>query len=126
MSLRTPLGRARGHGSAKHGPDHWWHQRLTAIALVPLSAWLIGSLVSQIGNNHQAFTAWLATPGRSVAISLFLFAAFYHMKLGLQVVIEDYVHSRLLSMVLQIFTTFITILLGTASIFAVMKLAFGG
>jgi len=126
MSLRTPLGRVRGLGSAKHGLDHWWHQRLTALALIPLGLWLIASFVAQIGNDHDAFKAWLGTPGRSVGMCLFLFAAFYHMKLGLQVVIEDYIHTRWINMTLLIFTTFVCVLLGTASIFAVLKLAFGG
>lgn len=125
MSLRTSLGRVRGLGSAKHGSDHWWLQRLTALALIPLGFWLVGSLVSQVGADHAAFKSWLATPGRSVAMVLFLFAAFYHMKLGIQVIIEDYVQSHW-HLVLQILNTFVCVLLGTASIFAVLKLALGG
>jgi len=125
MSLRSPLGSVRGLGSAKHGLDHWWMQRMTALALIPLGLWLAASLISQVGADHAAFKDWLGTPGRSVAMILFLFAAFYHMKLGIQVIIEDYVHSHW-HMVLQICNSFVCILLGTASIFAVLKLALGG
>ncbi len=125
MSLRSPLSRVRGLGSAGHGTDHWWLQRLTALALIPLGLWLMGSLVSQVGADHAAFKDWLGTPGRSVAMILFLFAAFYHMKLGIQVILEDYVQSHW-HLVLQILNTFVCFLLGTASIFSVLKLALGG
>ncbi len=125
MSLRTPLGQVRGLGSAKHGVEHWWVQRLTAVALIPLGLWLVGSLLSQVGAEHAEFKAWIGTPGRAVAMILFLFAAFYHMKLGIQVIIEDYVHGKATALVLQIATTFISILLGSASAFSVLKLSLG-
>jgi succinate dehydrogenase / fumarate reductase membrane anchor subunit len=124
MNLRTSLGRVRGLGSAGHGTDHWWIQRLTALALIPLGLWLAASLISQVGADHAAFKHWIGAPERSVAMILFLFAAFYHMKLGIQVIIEDYVHSHW-HLVLQILNTFACLLLGTASIFAVLKLALG-
>ncbi len=125
MSLRSPLGQARGLGSAKSGTEHWWMQRLTAIALLPLSLWLVAGLVCHAGSDHAAVSAWLAQPWTAVAMILFLSTMFYHSQLGLQVVIEDYVHgefSRIASLVLM---KFAHVALAAAGIFAVLKVAFG-
>ena len=126
MSHRTPAGRVHGLGSAQHGVDHWWGQRLTALALIPLISWLCISIISMIGADHATFTSWLSTPGRAVAMLLLIAATFYHMKLGLQVVIEDYVHSRGWSVTLLVTNSFACVLLGTACGFAVVKVALGG
>ena len=126
MSHRSPAGRVHGLGSAQHGVDHWWGQRLTAIALIPLIIWLCTSIISLIGADHTTFISWLSTPGRAVAILLLIAATFYHMKLGLQVVIEDYVHSRGWNVTLLITNSFACVLLGTACGFAVIKVALGG
>lgn len=91
MSFRSPLGTARGLGSAKSGTEHWMFQRLTAIALLPLTLWFVWSLVCLAGASHQEFTAWLSNPVAAVLMIGFCLVAFYHAALGLQVVIEDYV-----------------------------------
>lgn len=91
MSYRSPLGTARGLGSAKSGTDHWMMQRLTALALVPLTLWFVWSLVCLAGADYASFTAWLGNPLAAVLMIGFCLVAFYHSALGLQVVIEDYV-----------------------------------
>lgn len=126
MSLRTPLGRVRGLGSAKGGVGHWWAQRMTAVALVPLLLWFVASLVQMAGADYAHVTAWIANPVVAVLLVLLLGAGFYHLSLGLQVVIEDYVHgepARLVSLVLIRFAGWI---LAAAAIFSVLKIAFRG
>lgn len=91
MDYRTPLSRVRGLGSAKNGTTHWWMQRVTAVALIPLSFWLIYFLGLSLTAPYQQTVAWLATPINSVCIVAWIIAVFYHVALGLQVVIEDYV-----------------------------------
>ena len=125
MSLRSPLARARGHGSAKEGVEHWWFQRLTSIALVPLTLWLAASLVALTGAGYDEVRAWLSAPVTAVLMILLLAAAFYHLKLGLQVVIEDYVLVAGQKFALLIVVSFGCIVLAAASIFAVLKIALG-
>lgn len=91
MDYRTPLSRARGLGSAKSGTGHWWMQRVTAVALIPLSFWLIYFLGLSLTAPYQQTVAWLTTPINSVCIVAWIIAVFYHAALGLQVVIEDYI-----------------------------------
>jgi succinate dehydrogenase / fumarate reductase membrane anchor subunit len=92
--LRSPLGRARGLGSARAGSHHWWAQRLTSLALVPLTLWFIFSVIHLAGASHQVVIDWLSTP-LTLGLMLALIAAtFYHLQLGVQVVIEDYVHDE--------------------------------
>ncbi len=93
--MRSPLSKAVGLGSAKAGTDHWWVQRVTAVALVPLGLWLVGSLVSNGDGDYHALTTWLGGPVATTLMALLLIALFYHAALGLQVVVEDYVHSSL-------------------------------
>ena len=126
MSIRTPLGRVRGLGSAKNGTAHWWMQRLTAIALVPLGIWLMASVVALVGADRTAVVAWLARPVPAILMILMLTAGYYHLKLGLQVVIEDYVKTESLKLILQVLVTFACVGLGFACVFAVLKIAFGG
>src|SRR6185503_10251151 len=92
--LKSELARARGLGSAKEGVQHWWMQRLTALALIPLGLWLVASLVCNAGADHAAIVRWLGSPVTLGALGLTLLAAFYHAVLGLQVVIEDYIHAK--------------------------------
>ncbi len=91
MDYRTPLSGVRGLGSAKSGTTHWWMQRVTAVALIPLSFWLINFLGLSLTAPYQQTVAWLASPANSVCIVAWIMAVFYHAALGLQVVIEDYV-----------------------------------
>ena len=125
-SLRTPFGRVSGLGSAKDGTHHWWMQRLTAIALIPLVVWFVASLLSLIGAERAMLVEWLSNPLAAILMVLFLAAGFYHMKLGMQVVIEDYIHTEWRKVAMLVFNAFACIFLGVASILAVLKLSFGG
>ena len=90
--LRSPLGRARGLGSARAGSTHWWAQRLTAVALVPLTLWFIWSMLRLTGASQADVQDWLSSPLRLALLLSLIVATFHHLQLGLQVVIEDYVH----------------------------------
>jgi len=92
-NMRSPLARAIGLGSAKGGVGHWWAQRVSAVALVPLTLWFVASILAHTGSEYATFIAWLRTPLASILMILLLVALFHHTALGLQVVIEDYVHS---------------------------------
>ena len=126
MSLRTDLGRVRGLGSAREGVAHWWAQRLTAIALIPLILWLVGSIVELAGADIVAVESWVADPIVAVLLMLLLGTAFHHAQLGLQVVIEDYVHCEGLKLFSIVLVKFLAIALAASSIFAVLKIAFTG
>ncbi|WP_297692505.1 succinate dehydrogenase, hydrophobic membrane anchor protein [Phenylobacterium sp.] len=91
--MRSPLARAEGLGSAKGGVKHWWAERVSAVALVPLTVWFLGSVIAHAGGDYDAVITWLKTPLASLAMIVLLLALFHHTALGLQVVIEDYVHS---------------------------------
>ena len=123
--LRTPLARVRGLGSAKSGTEHFWHQRLTAIANVPLTLFLVGLIVALHGRDYATVEATLSSiPVALVLLGLLLSLA-WHMKLGMQVVIEDYVHSEGTRFLLLTLNTFVSVAVGLISAFAVLKLAFG-
>jgi succinate dehydrogenase / fumarate reductase membrane anchor subunit len=125
-SLRSPISRARGLGSAKDGVSHWWLQRLTAIALIPLGIWFVASVVCLAGADHAAITQWLSAPFTLGALSLTLIAAFYHAVLGLQVVIEDYVHTKAAKLTLIILVQFAAFAFAAAGIIALLTTAFAG
>ena len=126
MSLRTDLGKVRGLGSAKEGVAHWWAQRLTAIALIPLMLWLVINIAHLAGADIKAGQAWIASPVTSVLLILMIVAVFHHMQLGLQVVIEDYVHNEWLKVACIIAVKFAAIALAAISLFAILKIAFAG
>jgi succinate dehydrogenase / fumarate reductase membrane anchor subunit len=125
MSLRSPLGKVLGAGSAKEGVHHWWLQRLTSIALVPLTIWFVVSLLSLPSFEHVTLVTWMAQSWTALLLVLFILAATWHSQLGVRVVVEDYVHgsSKTLTLVL---ITFIHAVVAAAGIFAVLKVAFGG
>ncbi|MGH8454032.1 MAG: succinate dehydrogenase, hydrophobic membrane anchor protein [Nevskiales bacterium] len=125
MSLRSPLSRARGLGSAKDGVSHWVWQRLTALALVPLTFWFVASVALHVDADYAVMRAWVATPYVAVLLSLYLATLFHHSQLGLQVVIEDYVHTRWVNLSLLLLVKFSHVLLAAAGIFAVLKIALG-
>jgi succinate dehydrogenase / fumarate reductase membrane anchor subunit len=123
--LRSPLGRALGLGSAKEGVDHWWTQRITAIALVPLVVWFVVAVIELIGADRAALADWLHHPLPAVMWILFLIAAAYHGALGLQVVIEDYLENEALRLAVMIVMKLAATLLAALGIYAVLKLSFG-
>jgi succinate dehydrogenase / fumarate reductase, membrane anchor subunit len=125
MSLRSPLGRVLGTGSAKEGVHHWWLQRLTSIALVPLTIWFVVSLLSLPSFEYVTVVSWMAQSWTALLLILFILAATWHSQLGLRVVVEDYVHGGSKTLTLVVIT-FIHALVAAASVFAVLKVAFGG
>jgi succinate dehydrogenase / fumarate reductase, membrane anchor subunit len=124
--LRTPLGRAFGLGSAKEGVQHWWAQRVSAVALIVLGLWFAASLIAHAGADRAAVVAWLHEPLSAILAILMLAAVFYHAALGLQVVIEDYVHSEWRKLSSIVAMRLISLALAVAGIFAVLRIAFGG
>lgn len=125
MSRRSALGRVRGLGSAKEGAAHWWAQRLTAVALIPLSVWFVASIALMARAGHEQVVAWIGHPVVAILLLLLLGAMFYHLKLGLQVVIEDYVHHPAAKLLMLLGNTYGNIVLAAIAGFAVLKIAFG-
>jgi succinate dehydrogenase / fumarate reductase membrane anchor subunit len=125
-SLRSPIARARGLGAAKEGVSHWWVQRLTALALIPLGLWFVASMVCFAGADHAAVSQWLSRPFTLVALSLTLIAAFYHAVLGLQVVVEDYIHTKAVKVTLIILIQFAAFAFAASGIIALLLTAFAG
>ena len=126
MSMRSALGRVRGLGSAKSGTGHWWSQRLSAIALVPLTLWFVGSLVVLAGASHAEIVAWVSSPIVASLLVLLVATTFYHSYLGLQVVIEDYVHHEGVKIAGLLVVQALCILLGLTGVLSVLSLLFGG
>lgn len=123
--LRSPLSRAIGLGSAKEGVAHWWAQRVTALALVPLTLWFVIAVIELAGADRARLVDWVHHPLPAVLLILLLTATFYHGALGLQVVIEDYVESETLRLGLLIIMRLAAILLAVLGVFAVIRLSLG-
>ena len=121
--FRTPLKRARGLGSGKTGTGHFWWQRVTAIFLIPLMAWVIGLLVSFVGADLATVQAAIARPWNAIALAFAVILLFWHAKLGVQVVIEDYVHTRAVEVTLQLLVTLACALGALASLYAIGRIA---
>jgi succinate dehydrogenase / fumarate reductase membrane anchor subunit len=125
MKLRSPLGRVRGLGSAKSGLHHWWHQRLTALALVPLSLWFVNAILAHMDDSHAEVVNWIASPFVSAMLIALILSLFYHAKLGLQVVIEDYLHDELQKMVALVVMKFAVAFGALLGVVAVLKISLG-
>jgi succinate dehydrogenase / fumarate reductase membrane anchor subunit len=121
--MRSPLGRAIGLGSAKEGVEHWWLQRITAVALVPLGLWFVIAVIRLVGADLESLRDWVGNPLPAILLVLLLIATFYHASLGLQVVIEDYIHAELSKLGLVIIVRLACFALAVAGIFAVVSMA---
>lgn len=121
--LVTDMARAKGLGAAHGGTHHWLMHRVTAISNFFLVLWLVYSIVSLKGATHEVFVAWLALPWNAVLMMLFILSTFYHAILGVQVVVEDYVHTKWLKMTALIGTKLFFIALGVTCIFSILKIA---
>lgn len=126
MSLRSPLARVRGLGSAKEGTEHWWSQRVTAVALVLLVLWFTISMLTLNHSNYDSVVAWMSRPFNSALLILTVITLFYHGYLGMQVVIEDYIHAEAAKITILMLTRFILFLLAAIAVVAILKVAFIG
>ena len=124
-SIRSSLASARGLGSSKTGVSHWWFQRVSAVALVPLTLWFVACLASQLGADYSSVTDWLSSPLQASLLAIYLAAIFFHSQLGLQTIIEDYVHHDGAKMALLIGLLLLNILLAVAAIFSVIMILVG-
>jgi succinate dehydrogenase / fumarate reductase membrane anchor subunit len=125
-SLRSPLGVVSGLGSAKGGVHHWWLQRLTSIALVPLTIWFTVSILSLPSMDHVTVIAWMTQSWTALLLIVLVLVATYHSQLGVRVVVEDYVHTAGMKTLTLVIVTFAHALLAVAGVFAILKVAFGG
>ena len=124
MSLRSPLGRVRGLGSAKDGTGHWWAQRLTALALIPLGVWFCASVIAMTGADYATVAAWASSPVVAGLLILLLATTVYHAALGLQVVIEDYVHHEMTKLLLILAVKAVSLVLALTAVLSVLILLF--
>jgi succinate dehydrogenase / fumarate reductase membrane anchor subunit len=123
--MSTPLARVRGFGAAKSGTEQFWRQRLTAVANVPLTIAFVLIVVSLLGRNHAAAAQILGSPLVAIVMLLFIASITTHMRIGMQVVIEDYVHDEPARLILQMLNTFFTLAVALASSYGILKLSFG-
>lgn len=126
MKFRTALNNVRGLGSAKSGTHHFWMQRVTALALVPLMLWLSWSMLCLAGLDYAGALAWVGAPTTAVLLISTLVALYYHAYLGLQVIIEDYVHAEGVKFISLIALRFVSVLLALASVLAVLRISLAG
>jgi len=123
--IRTPLAKVRGRGSAKSGTEHFWHQRLTALANIPLTIVAVVIMITLLGRNQAAVAQILGSPTITIIMLLFIGSTTVHMRIGMAVVIEDYVHDETAKLALLIANTFFTVVVGLAAAYGILKLSFG-
>jgi succinate dehydrogenase / fumarate reductase membrane anchor subunit len=126
MSLRAPLGRVLGRGSAKYGVQPWWLQRVTAVALVPLSIGFLMSLLALPALDYATLVGWMRQGGTALGLVLFVLVAARHSQLGVRVIIEDYVHANGLKTLALVIVDFSHVLAAAAAVLAILKVALGG
>ncbi|MEO7775632.1 MAG: succinate dehydrogenase, hydrophobic membrane anchor protein [Steroidobacteraceae bacterium] len=126
MSIKSPLGRVLGHGSAKQGSSHWRIERMTAIALLPLTVWFVWSLLALPSFDYDDVVVWMATPWSAVLLVVFVLAVTVHSMLGMQVFFEDYLHGPSIKCITLLLNNFVHVLTAAAGVFAVLKIAVGG
>lgn len=124
QSMRTPLGKVRGLGSAKSGTGAFWHERLTGLALVPLTIAFVWIVISTLGKDYNTVRSMVARPVVAVPLLLFILNSVYHMQLGMQVIVEDYVHTESIKLAALIANIFFAVLIGLACSYAVLKIGF--
>lgn len=123
--IRTPLARVRGRGAAKSGTGHFWHQRVTAVANIPLTIAAVIILIILLGRNQAAAAQILGSPAIAIIMLLFIASITIHMRIGMAVIIEDYVHDESTKLTLLMANTFFTVAVGLASAYGILKLSFG-
>ena len=125
MSLRSPLSKAIGLGSAGHGFSHWWWQRVTAVALIPLTLWFVYSVLGLFAASHAEVSAWLGMPLNATLMVLFVVTALFHGQTGLQVVIEDYIHTTWLNLTILLAVKFAAVALSVYAVLSILKVVLG-
>jgi succinate dehydrogenase / fumarate reductase membrane anchor subunit len=125
MSFKTPLNRVIGLGTAREGVSHWWHQRLTAVAMLPLGLWFAISLLYVDLRSHAALNAWIRDPMTAILLSLTAACLIYHSSLGIRVVVEDYVAGKSAKVVALLLSSFVHAFLAAVCLFSILKIALG-
>ena len=126
MSMRSPLGRVRGLGSARDGVGHWWAARMTALALIPLALWFVASVVTLTGADYATVRAWIASPVVAGLLVLLVLMTFTHAALGLQEIVEDYIHHEGARLAALLAVKAFALLLGLTGVLSVLTILFGG
>jgi len=126
MSLGNPLRRVLGSGSAKSGVEHWWLQRITSLALVPLSVWFVVSLLALPSHEHATVVAWMGQSWTALLLILLVLVAAWHSQLGVRVIVEDYLHHPGGKTLTLVFSAFVHVVAAAAGVLAVLRVAFGG